>query len=57
MESLVYLLIWCAFGFWGYKIMEGKNRNVGAGLALGLLLGFIGIIICYCHKDKPKFNY
>lgn len=53
MGSLLYLIIWAAFGFWGYKVMESKNRNTGVGIALGVLLGIIGVIICYMHSAKP----
>lgn len=53
MTFIFYILIWSALGFWGYKIMEDKNRSKVLGAVLGFVFGFIGIIICYCHKTKP----
>jgi branched-subunit amino acid transport protein AzlD len=52
--DLMVLLIWCSFGYWGYKIMERKNRDTALGVVLGALFGFIGIIICYCFKSKEE---
>ena len=54
MDAAIYLVIWFLFGLWGFKVMEKKNRNTSVGIALGVLLGIIGVIICYLHSDKPK---
>ena len=50
--DLMVIIIWFLFGLWGYKIMEGKNRDTALGAVLGVFLGFIGIIICYCFSKK-----
>lgn len=52
--GIIQLGLWLLMGYWGYRIMEKKNRNGGVGAALGILLGLIGILICYLHSDKPK---
>ena len=49
---IIQLAVIVLFGWWGYNIMKKKNRNTTVGMILGGLLGLIGIIICYAHKDK-----
>jgi hypothetical protein len=44
------------FGFWGYKIMENRNRDTTLGVLLGILFGIFGIIICYFFSKKNLFN-
>jgi H+/Cl- antiporter ClcA len=40
------------FGFWGYKIMENRNRDTILGALLGIFFGIFGIIICYFFSKK-----
>ena len=47
------LIIWAAFGAIGYAIANPKGKG-GAGVALGLLLGILGIIIAACLSDSPE---
>ncbi len=48
----VLVAFWAILAFAGYYIGKDKNR-AGEGLALGLLLGIIGVIIIACLKPKP----
>ena len=52
----ICVIIWAICGCWASYVMEKKNRSPIAGLALGVLLGIIGVIICYCFDDKPTFK-
>jgi hypothetical protein len=46
MEVLImWLIVWAAFGFFGYKIAQRKGRNAPVWAAVSVLLGIIGIII------------
>jgi len=54
--GLLRITILALLGCWGWKIMDKKGRNTTVGAILGVLLGFIGIIICYCHSDKNKIK-
>ncbi len=45
MEILLIILIWLGCGVVGAMIMSGRGRSGGAGFALGVLLGPIGLII------------
>ncbi len=47
------LIIWLLCGIIGYMIGEKKNRPV-LGLALGFLLGVIGVIIMLVVPAEPK---
>jgi hypothetical protein len=51
----VILIFWAIFAFAGYYIGKDKNR-AGEGLALGLFLGIIGVIIIACLKPNPEFG-
>ena len=42
---VVLLSLWILCGWFSSKIMKSKGRSSGAGWALGLLLGIIGLII------------
>jgi branched-subunit amino acid transport protein AzlD len=52
MIDIMILVVAFLFGYWGYKIMESKNRDTALGAILGILFGIIGIIICYCFDKK-----
>jgi len=54
---IVVLLLWAIPAIWGYK--EGEKRTIGdiGGLLLGLVLGFIGIIIIYCLPKIEEQQY
>ena len=52
--STIYIIVWVLCSYWGYKVMEDKNRNPIVGAVLGFFLGIFGVIICYCHKDKAN---
>jgi hypothetical protein len=45
------LLLWILCAVAGYFIAKGKGRG-GAGFALGLFLGPIGLIICFFLKEN-----
>jgi uncharacterized membrane protein YeaQ/YmgE (transglycosylase-associated protein family) len=47
------LVIWAICGAIGYAIANPKGKG-GAGIALGLLLGILGIIIAACLSDSPE---
>lgn len=49
---MVILIIWAAFGAWGYYIGKGKGRAT-TGLVLGVLLGIFGVAIIACLKPIP----
>ena len=42
---LAICVIWGVFGIWGASILKGKGRSSGAGFALGLILGPVGLVI------------
>jgi hypothetical protein len=49
---LVVILIRVGFGFFSANIMKKKGRSAGAGWALGLCLGVIGLIIAAVLSNK-----
>lgn len=53
---LILLALWVLFGLWGKSIMESKGRSGGAGLALGLGLGFVGIILCALMGPSAEYQ-
>lgn len=42
---LLFLAVWLALGYFGWRIMVGKGRSGVGGVLLGLLLGLLGLII------------
>jgi hypothetical protein len=50
MVWIFVLLMWALCAFGGAKIMEGKGRSAGAGVALGLLFGLFGVLACACFS-------
>ena len=42
---IIFLLIWFAFGFFGWRILVGKGRSGFGGFLLGMCLGIIGLFI------------
>ena len=51
---LIFLLIWFAFGFFGYRIMVGKGRSGAGGILLGLFLGIVGLIIALLMRPSTE---
>ncbi len=49
---LIFLLIWFAFGFFGYRTMVGKGRSGAGGILLGLFLGIFGLIIALLMRPS-----
>ena len=49
---IVVILIRVAFGLLSANIMKKKGRSAGAGWALGLCLGIIGLIIAAVLSSK-----
>lgn len=43
---LVAIAIWLLCAWWGGHILYNKGRSRGWGIALGLLMGLIGVAIC-----------
>lgn len=52
--GVVGLIMGVVWGAVASNIMKKKGRSSGAGWALGILLGLIGVIICACLSDKTK---
>ena len=52
MELLLSLGLWFLMGLWASKVMAGKGRSSGAGWALGLFLGPIGVLIAYVNSSQ-----
>ena len=50
--SLLQILIILAFGHWGYKNFEDKNREPWRGFLWGFFLGLIGVAITYMFSTK-----
>jgi len=50
MELLLILWVLCGIG--GGFLAQSKGRNFGEGLILGIVLGFIGLIIEACLPKK-----
>lgn len=49
------VIVWIVCAGIGAAICHSKNRNVGEGLALGGLLGIIGLVITVClPSELPK---
>ena len=55
----VVLILAAVIGIWimpvivGHRLMKGKGRSGGAGIALGILLGWIGVLIVACLSTDP----
>ena len=54
MIYVIILAIWAACAIGGAKIMEGKGRSAGAGVALGLLFGVFGLAACACFSKTVE---
>lgn len=50
--TLLQTLIILAFGLWGYKNFEDKNREPWRGFLWGFFLGLIGVAITYMFSTK-----
>lgn len=51
---LIFLAVWFAFGYFGYRIMKGKGRSGVGGVLLGLILGFLGLIIALLMRPSTE---
>jgi Protein of unknown function (DUF2510) len=51
----VYVVIWVVCAIVGYAIGNPKGKG-STGLALGLILGVIGVIITIFLKDSPEVD-
>ena len=55
-STLIFIVVAVLMGYWGSTIKKKKNRSEGAGWALGIFLGLIGIVICYA-QDTLSSSY
>lgn len=51
---LIFLAVWFAFGYAGYRIMTGKGRSGTGGLLLGLFFGVFGLIIALLMRPSTE---
>jgi hypothetical protein len=49
---IIALVIAVLIGLWASRIMVKKGRSAGAGWALGLLLGLVGVLIAALLSSK-----
>lgn len=55
MDLTGLVVLWLAFAGIGAAITNSKNRGIWEGLALGAILGLIGVVIAAClRKQLPK---
>jgi hypothetical protein len=47
--------VWVMPPIMGHKMMTEKGRSGGAGIALGILLGWIGVLIVACLSTDPVY--
>jgi len=52
MEYIIYICVWTACAFIGRAMSIKRNRSAGAGFAIGLLLGFVGLAVIALMGDK-----
>ena len=52
---LFTVLAWFV-GYWGYDMMEERNRSVKLGFFLGFAFGFVGLLIIYFIPKKKEAN-
>jgi len=48
----VMMILWILCGIGGGFLAQSKGRSFGEGLILGIVLGFIGLIIEACLPSK-----
>ena len=51
---LIFLVVWLAFGFFGYRILKGKGRSGFGGFLLGMVLGIFGLILALLMRPSTE---
>ena len=54
MEDLIYLIVLALFGYWCYRLAERKGRSKVLAAFMGILFGFISVIVYYCLKPSKE---
>ena len=55
--AVIVLVIRLVVAIWGSSIMKRKGRSALSGFLYGVLLGILGVIICYLHSDRTMTAY
>lgn len=45
-----FIIIWIIFGLWAAVVAQRRTGETFGGFLLGVLLGPIGVLICYLRK-------